>query len=39
MIVNVASKCGFTESNYTQLKELLDAYHDKGINNKINFMI
>ncbi|KHJ82967.1 glutathione peroxidase, partial [Oesophagostomum dentatum] len=31
VIVNVASQCGFTNSNYTQLKELLDKYHSKGL--------
>jgi glutathione peroxidase-family protein len=30
LIVNVASQCGFTNSNYTQMKELLDKYHDRG---------
>jgi glutathione peroxidase len=31
LIVNVASKCGRTKSNYTQLVELYDKYHDKGL--------
>ncbi|VDK53826.1 unnamed protein product [Anisakis simplex] len=31
LIVNVASKCGLTSSNYAQLKELLDKYNDKGL--------
>uniref|UniRef100_A0A914DQI2 Glutathione peroxidase n=1 Tax=Acrobeloides nanus TaxID=290746 RepID=A0A914DQI2_9BILA len=31
LIVNVASECGLTNSNYTQLKEVLDKYHDKGL--------
>ncbi|KAF5204558.1 Glutathione peroxidase [Thalictrum thalictroides] len=30
IIVNVASKCGFTNSNYTQLTELYNKYKDKG---------
>ena len=30
LVVNVASQCGYTESNYTQLNELLGAYHDRG---------
>ncbi|KAK3415739.1 probable glutathione peroxidase 4 [Eucalyptus grandis] len=30
LIVNVASKCGFTEQNYTQLAELHNRYKDKG---------
>ncbi|KAH7577507.1 hypothetical protein ACOSP7_001570 [Xanthoceras sorbifolium] len=30
LVVNVASKCGFTDSNYTQLTELYDKYKDKG---------
>ncbi|XP_019100694.1 PREDICTED: probable glutathione peroxidase 4 [Camelina sativa] len=29
LIVNVASKCGFTESNYTQLTELYRKYKDQ----------
>nr|AFK40677.1 unknown [Lotus japonicus] len=31
LIVNVASKCGFTNSNYTQLTELYQRYKDKGL--------
>jgi glutathione peroxidase len=31
VVVNVASQCGLTESNYTQLKELLDKYKSKGL--------
>ncbi|CAI4232851.1 unnamed protein product [Auanema sp. JU1783] len=31
VVVNVASQCGLTESNYTQLKELLDVYHEQGL--------
>ncbi|CAJ0584933.1 unnamed protein product, partial [Mesorhabditis spiculigera] len=31
IIVNVASKCGFTSSNYKQLKQLSDKYHDLGL--------
>ncbi|KAK7378333.1 hypothetical protein VNO80_03772 [Phaseolus coccineus] len=30
LVVNVASKCGFTDSNYTQLTELYGRYKDKG---------
>lgn len=30
LIVNVASKCGYTESNYTELSELHSKYKDKG---------
>ncbi|KAK6135048.1 hypothetical protein DH2020_031226 [Rehmannia glutinosa] len=30
LVVNVASKCGFTNSNYTQLTELYSQYKDKG---------
>ncbi|XP_047956200.1 probable glutathione peroxidase 4 [Salvia hispanica] len=30
LVVNVASKCGFTNSNYTQLTELHLKYKDKG---------
>uniref|UniRef100_A0A804RAM7 Glutathione peroxidase n=1 Tax=Zea mays TaxID=4577 RepID=A0A804RAM7_MAIZE len=29
LVVNVASKCGFTETNYTQLTELYQKYRDK----------
>uniref|UniRef100_A0A915E3F6 Glutathione peroxidase n=1 Tax=Ditylenchus dipsaci TaxID=166011 RepID=A0A915E3F6_9BILA len=31
LIVNVASKCGFTDSNYSQLKEILDSHKEKGL--------
>merc|ERR1712183_1237522 len=31
LVVNVASKCGFTETNYTQLTELYSKYKDKGL--------
>ncbi|CAF2176634.1 hypothetical protein BRARA_G01994 [Brassica rapa] len=31
LIVNVASKCGFTETNYTQLTELYRKYKDQGL--------
>lgn len=30
LITNVASQCGFTESNYQGLQKLYDKYHDKG---------
>ncbi|GMS93334.1 hypothetical protein PENTCL1PPCAC_15509, partial [Pristionchus entomophagus] len=30
IIVNVASKCGLTPVNYTQLKEILAEYKDRG---------
>ncbi|CAK7348181.1 unnamed protein product [Dovyalis caffra] len=30
LVVNVASKCGFTDSNYTQLTDLYNKYKDKG---------
>lgn len=29
LVVNVASKCGFTDTNYTQLTELYGRYKDK----------
>ncbi|CAJ1905956.1 unnamed protein product [Sphenostylis stenocarpa] len=31
LVVNVASKCGFTNTNYTQLTELYSRYKDKGL--------
>ena len=31
VIVNVASNCGFTYSNYRELVDLYDKYHDKGL--------
>ncbi|CAB3403582.1 unnamed protein product [Caenorhabditis bovis] len=31
IIVNVASQCGLTNSNYTQFKELLDEYKSRGL--------
>ncbi|MCS4559020.1 redoxin domain-containing protein, partial [Shewanella sp. C32] len=31
LVVNVASKCGFTNSNYTQLTELYSKYKDRGL--------
>ncbi|VDM97444.1 unnamed protein product [Thelazia callipaeda] len=31
IIVNVASQCGLTNSNYTALKELMEHYKDKGL--------
>ncbi|PIC50508.1 hypothetical protein B9Z55_001380 [Caenorhabditis nigoni] len=31
IIVNVASQCGLTNKNYTQLKELLDVYKKDGL--------
>ncbi len=31
VIVNVASECGFTNANYSQLKEILDQYKSKGL--------
>lgn len=31
LIVNVASKCGFTKSNYKELNELYAMYHDQGL--------
>ncbi|KAI5680316.1 hypothetical protein M9H77_01543 [Catharanthus roseus] len=30
LVVNVASKCGLTHANYTQLTELYSRYKDKG---------
>lgn len=31
LIVNVASQCGLTNSNYTELTQLYDKYKDKGL--------
>ena len=31
IIVNVASECGLTESNYTQLTEIYKTYKDQGL--------
>ena len=31
IIVNVASKCGYTKSNYEDLSELYDKYKDEGL--------
>ena len=31
LIVNGASQCGFTESNYRQLKILYEKYHQRGL--------
>jgi glutathione peroxidase len=31
LVVNVASKCSFTDTNYTQLTELYNRYKDKGL--------
>ncbi|RZC20787.1 putative glutathione peroxidase 4 [Glycine soja] len=31
LVVNVASKCGFTNTNYTQLTELYSKYKDRGL--------
>ncbi|PKA52160.1 putative phospholipid hydroperoxide glutathione peroxidase [Apostasia shenzhenica] len=31
LIVNVASQCGLTNSNYTEMSELYEKYKDKGL--------
>lgn len=31
MIVNVATNCGFTYTNYQQLTELYEKYHHRGL--------
>lgn len=31
LVVNVATKCGFTASNYAQLAELDAKYHSRGL--------
>ncbi|XP_074587996.1 putative phospholipid hydroperoxide glutathione peroxidase isoform X4 [Curcuma longa] len=35
LIVNVASQCGLTDSNYTELTQLYEKYKDKGSNEEI----
>jgi glutathione peroxidase len=30
LVVNVASECGFTRTNYPQMRELLEKYTEKG---------
>ncbi|PRQ22023.1 putative glutathione peroxidase [Rosa chinensis] len=32
LIVKVASKCGLTNSNYTELNQLYEKYKDQGLN-------
>ncbi|WVZ12725.1 hypothetical protein V8G54_017255 [Vigna mungo] len=36
LIINVASKCGLTNSNYTELNELYAKYKDEGFRNELN---
>ncbi|KAJ1363955.1 hypothetical protein KIN20_023921 [Parelaphostrongylus tenuis] len=31
IIVNVASKCGYTSGHYTELKAIQDKYYDQGL--------
>ncbi|KAK5982276.1 Glutathione peroxidase [Trichostrongylus colubriformis] len=31
IVVNVASKCGYTQNHYTELKALQDKYYDQGL--------
>lgn len=31
VITNVASQCGYTESNYKGLQQLYDKYRDRGL--------
>lgn len=31
IIVNVASECGLTNTNYNELRELMEHYKDKGL--------
>lgn len=31
MVVNVASKCGLTKTNYNELNEIYSKYHEKGL--------
>lgn len=32
LVVNIASQCGLTKSNYAKLTELKNKYHDSGNN-------
>lgn len=36
LIVNIASQCGLTSSNYEKITELKNKYKDKGENNQRN---
>lgn len=31
IVVNVASKCGYTDKHYKELNELNEKYHEKGL--------
>ena len=31
IVVNVASKCGYTDKSYKQLNELMKKYKDEGL--------
>jgi glutathione peroxidase len=31
IVVNVASNCGFTKTNYKELNEIYDKYEEKGL--------
>ncbi|KAK6035762.1 glutathione peroxidase [Cooperia oncophora] len=31
IVVNVASKCGYTHGHYTELKQLQDKYYNEGL--------
>ncbi|KAL6500442.1 hypothetical protein OROHE_025808 [Orobanche hederae] len=39
LVVNVASKCGFTDSNYTQMTTLYSKYKDKGMDPEMETVV
>ncbi|XP_020594262.1 probable glutathione peroxidase 5 [Phalaenopsis equestris] len=39
LVVNVASKCGLTDSNYTQLTDLYNKYRNRGFSFFFAFLL